>query len=485
MVKTWSKNTFWQLFVGSCASIGPFALGFDDGWSAPATPSIRKDVTLNATDDQIDWIVSGIPIGCTIGGFIGFISTNLLGRRGTMLFISPVYVLSHLLAALSNNFWWIFIGRILAGIVDIVVCMAAQIYTSEIASPELRGIIASLPAVFGVAGILCTYILGTFMDWRTMTLVELVIPVSYLSMLFHVESPVWLLQKGKIDIARKAIKSLRGSHADINEELNRIKENNEKNQNKGDFSMRDVLRPQFYKPMILSLFMMFFQMFSGYGPIIYNSVEILQSGDTTVQENFASITMAVLMLAVVICSSLFVDNAGRKILLIISGIMLSLSLVTLGIYFYMKETSDRNLLSHLGWIPFASLLLYYASYSSGYFSVPYILLSEMSPARYRDIMCSIGYFASNLFIFVGVRSFPHLKYYLGSYGAFWLFMSNMIVANFFVLFFIPETKGLSLEQVEALFTNEEAKVDSNTSQEEGIGNTAFEAEKDSHQSAII
>ena len=82
--------------------------------------------------------------------------------------------------------------------------------TSEIASPELRGIIASLPAVFGVAGILCTYILGTFMDWRTMTLVELVIPVSYLSMLFHVESPVWLLQKGKIDIARKAIKSLRG-----------------------------------------------------------------------------------------------------------------------------------------------------------------------------------------------------------------------------------------------------------------------------------
>ncbi|KAK2704085.1 facilitated trehalose transporter Tret1-like [Artemia franciscana] len=444
------KNVFWQFFVAACASVGSFALGYDDGWGSPAGPSIRDDLSVNATATDLDWIVSGIPIGSTIGAVLAFVSTNYVGRRGTMLLISPFYILAHLLTVLTTNPTQIFIGRILTGMVDISTTMASQIYTSEIATPELRGAVSSLPSVALALGILVCYVIGAFVDWRVLTLCQLAFPIAYLSMWFHPESPVWLLKKGRVDDAQKALKRLRGQDTDISEELFRIKENCDREAAKPKFHIREILVPLFFHPVLLLVPLVFLQMFSGYGAVVYNSVTILE-GNSPIDVGIATIILAVCLVVAVLIVSIFIDSLGRKALMLTSGLIIKISLLALGTYFYLRDTYGPEAVEHISWLPFASLVVFYTSYAGGYSSVPYIMLAELSPVRYRDIMGSIGYFSSNLLIFVVVRTFPELQKSIGDYGAFWLYACILAVGAVFVIVFVPETKGKTLEDIEYFF----------------------------------
>lgn len=149
-----------------------------------------------------------------------------------------------------------------------------------------------------------------------------------------------------------------------------------------------------------------------------------------------------------------VDRYGRRILLIGSAISSSIALSTLGIFFSLqKQWGDAEASKQLGWLPLVSVMAFFITYSAGMSNVPFIIMGEMFPFRYRSLLGGMSSSFNLLATFVIVRFFPDMVKGLGKDGTFYLFASCTLVSAVFAYFLLPETKGKTLEEVEKLFTS--------------------------------
>lgn len=125
----------------------------------------------------------------------------------------------------------------------------------------------------------------------------------------------------------------------------------------------------------------------------------------------------------------------------------------MGAFFYMQYLWGADEASaRIGWLPLLSLIVFFIAYSGGYANVPFIIMGELFPSRYRSVLGSLASSFNLLCTFTVVRSFPPMQIGLGKHGAFWFFMCCTIVSLVFVYFFVPETKGKTLEDIEKLFS---------------------------------
>lgn len=146
------------------------------------------------------------------------------------------------------------------------------------------------------------------------------------------------------------------------------------------------------------------------------------------------------------------DKFGRKILLLGSGAVVSFSLAMLGMFFNLqKQWGEKEATASIGWLPLASLILYFIAYSFGFANVPYIIMGELFPAQYRSLFGPISSSFNVLCTFVVVRCFPLMYTAFGMDGTFFLYMCTTLVSLVFVGFLLPETKGKTLEEIEKLF----------------------------------
>ncbi len=146
------------------------------------------------------------------------------------------------------------------------------------------------------------------------------------------------------------------------------------------------------------------------------------------------------------------DRFGRRLLLVGSAAFVAISLASIGAFFYMQHLWGETVTSNrIGWLPLFSLILFIVAYSSGISNVPFIIIGELLPTRYRSILSSIIFSFNSLCIFIVVRSFPEMVIRIGQYGVFWFFTCFTLLSIPFVIICLPETKGLTLEDVEQLF----------------------------------
>ena len=125
----------------------------------------------------------------------------------------------------------------------------------------------------------------------------------------------------------------------------------------------------------------------------------------------------------------------------------------MGAFFYMQYLwGAAEASAKLGWLPLLSLIVFFIAYSGGYANVPFIIMGELFPSRYRSVLGSLASSFNLLCTFTVVRSFPPMQIGLGKYGAFWFFMCCTMVSLVFVYFFVPETKGKTLEEIEKFFS---------------------------------
>jgi facilitated trehalose transporter len=148
-----------------------------------------------------------------------------------------------------------------------------------------------------------------------------------------------------------------------------------------------------------------------------------------------------------------VDRFGRRFLLLSSATIVSCSLAAMGAFFYMQAQWGPALATEkLGWLPLLSLVVFFIAYSGGYSNVPFILMGEMFPSRYRSILGPLSSSFNLCCTFTVVRSFPVMQISMEKYGAFWFFMCCTLLGIVFVYFLLPETKGKTLEDIEKLFS---------------------------------
>ena len=362
-----------------------------------------------------------------------------------------------------------------------------QVYISEIASAKSKGLFGNCNQLFITTGILLSYFFGieykkhngsyvSVQYWQIALIAAGFVAIFELLMLLTSETPRWLLSKHEDNKAIQVLKALRGPNFHITKELEKIKASVQRSYSLPEqimeFQHRSIIIP-----FLLVIMLMFFQQFSGINiAIFYASQVFLEAGLSQRQVNLiVAIAIGVVQVIATFVSVVLVDCLGRKILLTVSSIGMSLSSLVLGIYFYVynhicesclvgdpacNQTIALDSIHHhfpcnttkFGYLAVACIIIFIISFSLGWGPIPWSSMSELMPNRVRTLAGSIATFINWSFATVITLCF---KYYsrppINNDGAWWTFSLIMFVAIIVVILFLPETKGHSLEEIQEHF----------------------------------
>ncbi|XP_065556870.1 facilitated trehalose transporter Tret1-like isoform X2 [Artemia franciscana] len=278
-------------------------------------------------------------------------------------------------------------------------------------------------------------------------------------MYFAPESPSWLILHGRENEARASLKLLKNlqdpSNPCITEHINKVKEiltDRDTNSNQTNYTeyLKESVKFQNLRPFFLSLTIMFFEEFCGISTIIFHSGTIFKNSGSNIDRHLSSIVVGLVQLVFTCIAMLIVDKTGRRKLLLLSSSIMLISLVPISVYFQLKNVGYESI-GNIHWIPLVSLIFFMVGFSLGYNTLPYLIMSEILPSKFRNLFSAI--IASfNLFcLFLTVFFYPIMVDLVGEHGVFWLYTMCCFISIIFVYFFLPETKGKSLEEIEMMF----------------------------------
>lgn len=225
------------------------------------------------------------------------------------------------------------------------------------------------------------------------------------------------------------------------------------------FHISDLKDPGVYKPLIIGVMLMVFQQMTGINAIMFYAENIFEQAHFE-ESDLASVIVGLIQVVFTAVAALIMDKAGRKILLIISGVAMTISTVALGVYFHLMSklgsavtdsTSVTAGQPDLSWLALASMAVFISGFAIGWGPIPWLIMSEIFPAKARGFASAMVVLSNWGMAFVVTKTFQDMLTSLTSAGTFWLFSSTCVVNILFTVFFIPETKGKTLEQIEAIF----------------------------------
>ena len=363
-----------------------------------------------------------------------------------MILTALVFGLGAIGAALAPGTPWLLAARVVAGTAIGIASFVAPLYISEIAPVAIRGKLVSINQVALTSGIVISYVVdyafAGSQAWRWMFALAVIPAAAFgIGLMFIPNSPRWLVDRGHADQARDVLKRIRGPEQ-VDGELSEIRHSVA--QQKGHWS--ELLSPLLRPAMIVGIGLAIAQQITGINTVIYYAPTIfrfagLSSASVAI---LASVGVGVVNVVLTVVAMQLIDRVGRRPLLLVSLAGMSLSLFVLGLAFSLPQLSGS-----LGWIAVASLMVYVGSFAVGLGPVFWLMLSEIYPLRIRGRAMSVGTVANWSANLLVALSFLTLTQVLGKPATFWLYGVISIVAWFFAFFLVPETKGRSLEEIEA------------------------------------
>lgn len=424
-------------------------------WTSPVFPKLTKPnnpIGHIANDEETSWIGSLLPLGSVLGPFVWGYLADAVGRKYTLLLLNVPFTIAYIMLALAETVELYYAARFIAGFALSGLYIIVPMYFVEICDLKIRGILSSTLNLFVTLGTIFTYAVGPFFDIMPFTLICLVFPLIFfvLGFVFLVETPFYLLKQGKYNRARKSLMLYRGVHDDkiISEELERIEVIiNEKN----DVTFTEIVRSKnIRRGLFISLMLLMFQQCSGNNIILFNTETIFIKTKSSIPADMSSLLMGVTSFIFAFVSTALVDKLGRKILLVISGIGMFISELSMGVYFYLLENGKD--VSDIYWLPILSLLTYMGSYNIGFGPLPWVILAEVLPDNIKNKLSPIGPTVCCLIAFILSKLYPNLTNLLHLYGTFWLFTTFNAFAIVFTLFVLPETKGKTFQEIQQILS---------------------------------
>jgi sugar porter (SP) family MFS transporter len=426
------------------SALGGMLFGYDIGVISGAILFIQKQFALSSTMEEI--VVSSVLLGSLIGAAAGGMLADRLGRRRLSIGTAIVFCLGAAGAALAPDTAWLILARIVAGVAIGVASFVSPLYISEIAPVSIRGRLVSINQVALTGGIVVSYLIDYAFapshNWRLMFALGLIPAAAFgIGLFFIPDSPRWLAGRGKLDEARAVLKKIRNPDQ-IESELKDIQ--GSVSQQRADWS---ELFSKFLRPaMVVGIGLAIAQQITGINTVIYYAPTIfkfagLSSASAAI---LASVGVGVINVVFTVVAMQLIDRAGRRPLLLISLAGMAVSLFVLGGAFLLPQFK-----SVLGWIAVGSLMTYVGFFAVGLGPVFWLILSEIYPLRIRGRAMSVGTAANWLSNLIVALTFLTLTKVIGKPGTFWLYAAVTVGAWSFAWFLVPETKGKTLEQIEA------------------------------------
>lgn len=438
----------WLYVVAIIASLGGLLSGYDTGVISGALLFINE--SWNLADTTQGLLVSSVLIGAVIGAATNGVLADVFGRKKIIMATAVIFIVGSVLCAFAPNIYILIASRIFVGFAVGIVNFVVPLYLSEISPKHLRGTLVSLYQWAITAGILFSYFInaafaGAVYNWRWMLFAG-VVPglILFIGMCFMHDTPRWLISKKREDEARIVFKK-------IEPELNAEKEIKDIQKTirleEHTTNKKFQLKKWMLMPFVVGIGIMFAQICTGINTIIYYAPTIFKNAgfESNITAIYATTGIGVINFLMTIVALYFTDRLGRKPLLYfgLTGVMLSL--LALGCAFQFAEFFGDN----LKWVTVGSLVTYIICFAMSLGPIGWILVSEVFPLKIRGIamsICTVSNFAFNFFV---VSSFPILLHRIGGAWTFWGFGAVSILCIIFVYFFVPETKGLSLEKIES------------------------------------
>lgn len=449
-------------------ALGGLLFGYDIGATSVASISLQSaelsgTTWFNLSAVQLGLVVSGSLYGALAGSLLAYPVSDFLGRRRELIAAAAFYLIGGLITGSAQELLVLILGRCLYGIGIGLAMHGAPLYIAETAPSQIRGTLISLKELFIVLGILLGYLVGSFEinavgGWRYMYGSSAAIAILMgIGMWSLPPSPRWLLLRavqGKSSLQENrekaiyALGKLRGrppgdkaSEKQIDDTLNSLKTAYAEEKPEG--SLWEVFEGASLKAFIIGGGLVLFQQITGQPSVLYYAASILQSAGFSAAADAAKVSVLIgsfklLMTGVAV---LKVDDLGRRPLLIggVGGIVLSLFL--LGAYY--------KGLSGLPLVAVGALLLYVGSYQVSFGPISWLMVSEIFPIRTRGRGISLAVltnFGSNALV---TFAFSPLQELLGAGNLFFVFGAIALLSLLFVILYVPETKGLSLEEIES------------------------------------
>ena len=446
-VATGSQRRFVRV-AATITATGGLLFGYDTGVISGALLFIRGDFVLSTFMEGV--VVSFLLVGAVTGALTGGPLSDRFGRRPITLLAALIFAVGAIAAALSPTVGILVLARFILGLGVGLASLIVPLYIAEIAPPDSRGGLVSLNQLMITIGILLSYIVGVLFTpiegWRWMFGVA-VIPAVILGvgMFFLPESPRWLVKNGKLTKARLVLARSR-VESEVATEMQQMEELERLEREQPQTGYKELLTPWIRPALIIGVGLAVFQQITGINTVIYYAPTILEIVGFSAAGAIAATALGVGVVNVgfTILAVRIIDRVGRRPLLIIGLIGMTISLALLGLVFSLESTSTAA-----GLLATICLALYIASFAISLGPVFWLMISEIYPLSIRGSAMSVAAICNWGSNFIVALLFPVLLAALGGAGAFWLFAVIGVVAWLFVFFMVPETKGRSLEEIEA------------------------------------
>lgn len=461
-------NKAYVVIIAAIASTGGLLFGFDTGVISGALPFLKMKAGFGLDSGQQELVTTAVLIGAVLGALSSGRITDIVGRKKVIIATSLIFAAGAILTGAAPTVGFLVVSRILLGVAIGISSFAVPLYISEISPAKARGAMVSSFQLMITIGILVSYFSDlAFADesnpysWRWMFYVG-IFPaiVLFVGMLFLPETPRFLMGKGKEEEGIKVLKKVESPEL-VEASIKEIKE--EIALDKKSASFGEIFTKTWRIPLFIAIGIMFIQQFVGINTIIYYAptVFIIAGWGGAKAAIAATVSVGVVNVLSTVLAMSLIDKIGRRKLYFIglSGMMVSLA--ALGAFFLFKD----NVGEALKWVTVGTVLIYIFFFAISLGPLGWLIISEVFPRRVRGVGMSIG--ALSNWFFNGIVAFTFLKLawlFTGDgmeilnkgatepdpnpSGAFFVYAAIAILGILWGYRYIPETKGVSLEEIE-------------------------------------
>ncbi|XP_023746360.1 sugar transporter ERD6-like 5 isoform X3 [Lactuca sativa] len=427
-----SPATAVVVFSTVVAVSGSYVFGSAVGFSSPAQTGIMEDLSMSLEEYSV--FGSILTIGAMVGAVMSGKIADQLGRRRTMGLSEMFCLLGWLAILYSKVSWLLDVGRLLIGYGIGVLSYVVPVYIAEITPQNLRGAFTTVNQLMICIGVSVMWLIGTFIHWRSLALIG-IIPcmLQILGLLFIPESPRWLAKIGLWKECEYALQQLRGENADISEEAAEIRDYTETLDQISESGVFDLFQPEYAKSLIIGVGLMVLQQFGGVNAIAFYANSIFISAGFS--SSIGSIAMVIVQVPFTLLGVLLMDVSGRRPLLMVSAAGTCLGCFLTGISFLLQDLQENK-------------GVFTGSFSLGMGGIPWVIMSEIFPINIKgsagSLVTVVNWFGS----WVVSYAFNFLMKF-STEGTFFMFSSICCVTVLFVAKLVPETKGRTLEEIQA------------------------------------